>query len=54
MKKKGLIVLSLIAFICILMYAEYRYIMTHQVISKVNDDFYQITIFNQIDEYYVE
>lgn len=54
MKRKVLIALSIIAAICILMYAEYRFIMVNQIISKVNDHCYQIEIFNHVDEYYVE
>ena len=54
MKRKVLIALSIIAVICMLMYAEYRYIMVNQIIYKVNDHCYQIEIFNHIDEYYVK
>ena len=54
MKKKGLIILSIIAFICALMYAEYRYIMTHQSVYKGNDNTIYIEIFDQVDEYHLK
>lgn len=54
MKRKVLLALSIIAAICILMYAEYRYIITHQHIYKGNGNTIYVEIFNQVDEYIVE
>lgn len=55
MKKKAILALSIIIFICVLMYAEYRFIMTHQCVYKGNDNnTIYIEIFDNVDEYYVE
>lgn len=53
MKRKVLIALSIIAAICILMYAEYRYIITHQYIYKGDGNTVYVEIFGNVDEYYV-
>ena len=48
---KGAIII--LAILCI-MYAEYRYIMTHQSIHKGNDNIVYVEIFDQVDEYYLD
>lgn len=54
MKKKLLFIFSAIIILIGIMYAEYRYIMVNQIIHKVNNHCYQIEIFGQVDEYYVD
>lgn len=54
MKRKLAKALIVVLVVLGIMYAEYRFIMVNQIISKVNDHCYQIEIFNHVDEYYVE
>ena len=49
-KKMLIIILAVLG----IMYAEYRFIMVNQIISKVNDHCYTIEIFGQVDEYYID
>ena len=48
---KGIIII--LAVLCI-MYAEYRYIMTHQSVYKGNDNTICVEIFDQVDEYHLD
>lgn len=53
MKKLIKITLVLVAVLCI-MYAEYRYIMTHIHPYRGEDSTVYLEIFDQVDEYYAE
>ena len=44
----------LIVVLLVIMYGEYRYIMTHIRPTKGNNNTVYIEIFGQVDEYYVE
>lgn len=52
MMKKIVRIIALILIILALMYAEYRYIMTHQHIYRGMDNSVYSEIFGQVDEYY--
>ena len=54
MKKKILIISSLVLFIGSLMFAEYRYIMTHISPALGDNGTVYLEIFGQVDEYYAE
>lgn len=49
-KKAIVIILAVLG----IMYAEYRYIMTHQCISKGDNNTMYVEIFGQVDEYYID
>lgn len=44
----------LIVVLLVIMYGEYRYIITHICPTKGNNNTVYIEIFGQVDEYYVE
>lgn len=54
MMKKVVRIIALILAILALMYAEYRYIMTHQHIYQGMSNSVYAEIFGQVDEYYFE
>lgn len=53
MKKIGKFIIILVAVLCI-MFAEYRYIMTHITPYLGEDGTVYLEIFNQVDEYELE
>lgn len=52
--KKLIRITALILAILALMYAEYRYIMTHQHIYHGEDNTIYAEVFGQVDEYCIE
>ena len=54
MKKRILIIIASLLTILALMYAEYRYIMTHQQPYLGSNGTVYIELFGNVDEYYAE
>lgn len=53
MKKAITIILALVVLL-VIMYGEYRYIMTNIRPAKGNNNTVYLEVFGQVDEYYVE
>ena len=52
--KKAIRIIVALVLLLVVMYGEYRYIMTHICPIKGDNNTIYLEIFDQVDEYYVE